>query len=75
MREEITNLIAASRKVIALLRAGATLTQKDRAIITSLTWNLVAALHARKGPDTSKDPDTSGEKSLPGHPREPSDPK
>ncbi len=68
MREEIINLIAASRKVIALLRAGAPLTQKDHAILTSLTWNLLAALHARK------DPNACDKTSLPVNPKEPSDP-
>ncbi|HJU06691.1 MAG TPA: hypothetical protein VJ692_16200 [Nitrospiraceae bacterium] len=69
MREEIVNLITAGRKVIALLGAGTPLSQKDYAALTSLTWNLIAALHARKGPDTH------GEKSAPADPTEPSDHK
>ena len=51
MKEEIIGLIAASRDVLALLRAGEPLGPKDHAVLTSLTWQLIAALHARKGMD------------------------
>ena len=48
MQEAMTGLIAAGRQVIALLRAGESLSRKDYALLASLAWRLLAALHARK---------------------------
>ena len=48
MREEIAHLETAIQQILVLLKSDEPLTQKDHAVMTSLAWHLVAALHSRK---------------------------
>ena len=48
MREEIARLETAIQQMLVLLKSAEPLTQKDHAVIRSLAWHLVAALHSRK---------------------------
>ena len=55
MKEEIVRLDAAIQATMGLLRGGEPLTSNERAIVTSLTWQLLAALHSRVSQEAYKD--------------------
>jgi hypothetical protein len=48
MREEIVRLKTEIQRITSLLRSEEPLAQADHAIVTSLAWHLLAALHTRK---------------------------
>ena len=52
MKDEIARLENIMQQITALLRAGEPISEKDQALLTSLTWHLLAALHSRKSRDT-----------------------
>jgi hypothetical protein len=51
MKDEIARLESIMQQITALLRAGEPISQKDQALLTSLTWHLLAALHSRRSRD------------------------
>jgi hypothetical protein len=55
MREVISHLESAIQQVMTLLRSGEPITPKEQAIVTSLTWHLLAALHSRRSQEIGQE--------------------